>query len=140
MFSNNREDLRQMYFSVFEKLNSKEVLTPLENQIAEVIQQHPEYHTFLQDENAKIDQDFSVELGQNNPFLHLGLHLALREQVGTNRPAGIQAIYQKQCKKYADIHQAEHSMIEVLAEAIWESQKSGKAPDDNVYLESLKSI
>lgn len=140
MFSNNRADLRQMYFEVFEKTKNGSVLTPLENQISEVILQHPEYHAFLEDEDAQVDQDFSVELGQNNPFLHMGLHLALREQVGTNRPIGIQSIYQAQCHKLGDQHKAEHGMIEILAESIWSAQKNNTAPDERAYLENLKAL
>ena len=36
-------------------------------------------------------------------------------------------IYKKLCTKYADPHEAEHQMIECLAESIWEAQRHGHA-------------
>ena len=30
-------------------------------------------------------------------------------------------------------------MLEVLAEQLWEAQRGGKAPDENAYLERLRS-
>ncbi|WP_204318325.1 DUF1841 family protein [Serratia marcescens] len=44
----------------------------------------------------------SVELGETNPFLHMGLHLAVREQVATDRPQGIRTVYTKLIEKYQD--------------------------------------
>ena len=31
-------------------------------------------------------------------------------------------------------------MLEVLAEQLWEAQRSGKPPDENVYLERLRGL
>jgi hypothetical protein len=31
-------------------------------------------------------------------------------------------------------------MLEVLAEQLWEAQRGGKAPDENAYLERLKTL
>lgn len=139
MFTNDRNTLRQMYFDAYQKLQSGEVMTPLEDQIAQVVLMHPEYQAFLRDENTQIDQEFPIELGQNNPFLHMGLHMALLEQTSTNRPAGIAALYKKQLKKTGDAHLADHCFIEHLAEAIWSAQRNGTPPDEQAYFEKLKS-
>ena len=37
-------------------------------------------------------------------------------------------------------HEAEHRMLDVLAEQIWEAQRAGRAPDENAYLESLRGL
>ena len=41
--------------------------------------------------NTPLDRDYTPEGGQANPFLHMGLHLGIREQVATDRPAGLPA-------------------------------------------------
>ncbi len=140
MFTHDRISLRSFYLDTFRKAQENQILTPLETQVFELLKMHPEYISEL--ENIKIlEKDFSVELGEINPFLHLGLHLGLREQVLTNRPQGITEIYQKLLiQNQQDTHQTEHQMMDYLAEALWVSQKYQTAPNEQQYLESLKKI
>jgi hypothetical protein len=70
----------------------------------------------------------------------MGLHLAVREQVATNRPLGITELYAKLAASAGGSHEAEHRMIEVLAEQLWEAQRAGKPPDENAYLARLLSL
>lgn len=135
----DRQQLRQYYFDIWQKHLNREVLQPLEVLIAQVLAKHPEYHQYLNDPDS-LNKDFTPEMGESNPFLHMGLHLALEEQIQTNRPEGIIGIYQRLLKKYQDIHQAEHAMIECLAEAIWVAQRNHSAPDEAAYLECLKKL
>lgn len=136
MFGTDRNKLRLMYKSAWEKFQQQKILTPLETQITDVIKEHPEYHDFV----LQLDKDFLPENGETNPFLHMGLHLGLREQLSTNRPAGISKIYKKLLKKSADPHAAEHSMIDCLAEAMWSAQVNNTQPDEAAYLKSLKKL
>ena len=91
----NREQLRQMYLDAWRKFSAQAPLEPLEAQLAAVIAEHPEYVPWLESGEEALSADFTPEGGEANPFLHMGLHLALREQVATNRPAGIAEIHQK---------------------------------------------
>jgi hypothetical protein len=70
----------------------------------------------------------------------MGLHLAIREQVATNRPHGITELHAKLSARTGGAHEAEHRMLEVLAEALWEAQRAGKSPDENAYLERLRTL
>jgi hypothetical protein len=70
----------------------------------------------------------------------MGLHLAIREQVATNRPAGITELHAKLATRSGGAHEAEHRMLEALAEALWEAQRGGKPPDENAYLERLRML
>ena len=136
MFGNDRNQLRKMYKTAWEKFQQQKILTPLEIQITDVIKEHPEYHDFI----LQLDKDFLPESGETNPFLHMGLHLGLREQLATNRPQGIADIYQRLIKLKGSPHDAEHSMIECLAEAMWSSQVNNTPPDETKYLLSLKKL
>jgi hypothetical protein len=78
MFANaGREELRRRYLSAWQRRRDGLPLEPLDAQIADVIELHPEYQALLEDP-AALDQAFTVEQGRINPFLHMGLHLALR--------------------------------------------------------------
>lgn len=138
IFGQDRGELRKMYRDAWQKRQSQKPLTPLEQQIADVIAEHPEYITTVS--AADLDGDFPPEAGQTNPFLHMGLHLGLREQVATDRPAGIRSVWQQLTQRSGDAHDAEHRMIECLAETLWEAQSANSMPDEQRYLERLKRL
>ena len=76
-----------------------------------------------------------------NPFLHLALHLALREQVGTEPPALASPASTGDLRVASGSpHAAEHRMIEVLATVLWDAQRAGRAPDESDYLERLRRL
>lgn len=138
MFGQDRDTLRQYYHQVWQKWQQQQPLSPLEQQIAVVIQEHPEYHPALANSEHH-QQEYFVENGQSNPYLHMGLHLAIREQVATNRPAGITEIYQQLLQKHnGEQLSAEHQMMECLAESIWQAQRSQQMPDEAAYLNALR--
>jgi hypothetical protein len=138
--NDQREQLRKFYYESWKKhLKQKEKLSPLEQQVVAAIKEHPEYHQLLENEEAGIDADFLPEMGDNNPFLHLGMHLGLREQVSTDRPPGIAELYQR-LVALKGIHDAEHEMMECLAEMIWQAQQNNVQPDENTYLDCLGKI
>ena len=135
----SRDQLRRLYCESWRKYRAGVPLEPLEAQIAAVIAEHAEYIPLLESPQA-LAQDFTPEGGHENPFLHLGLHLAIREQVCTDRPAGIAAVHASLCRRLGDPHAAEHAMIERLAEALWEAQRAGLMPDEQRYLERLRAL
>lgn len=136
----DRSGLRRLYVEAWRKHRAGRPLEPLEHQIVTVIEQHPEYHVLLEDEAEALGRDFTPEAGQSNPFLHMGLHLAIREQAATDRPSGIAAIRIQLAERLADSHEAEHRMLERLAEALWLSQRTGQPPDEDAYVESLREM
>ena len=137
IFGQDRQELRRMYADAWQKHRDSLPLSPLEAQIADVMTQHPEYHDAI---TGDLERDFSVEGGQTNPFLHMGLHLGIREQVSTNRPAGIAAMFKALATRVGSSHDAEHRMIDCLAETLWEAQSKKTPPDEAAYLERLRRL
>jgi len=136
----DRSSLRRSYIEAWRKRREALPSEPLEHQIADVVELHPEYHPVLDQDTDALQRDYAPEGGQSNPFLHMGMHLAIREQVSTNRPAGIAAIHAALAARLGSVHEAEHRMIECLGEALWRSQRSGLPPDEAAYLEALRKI
>jgi Domain of unknown function (DUF1841) len=135
----NRDQMRRMYLEAWRKFSTKAPLEPLEAQLAAVIAEHPEYVTWLEADEKALGAEFTPEGGQQNPFLHMGLHLAIREQVATNRPAGIAEVHAKLSARLG-AHEAEHAMLEPLAETLWEAQRQRRMPDEQAYLERLRKL
>ncbi len=135
----SRDQVRQVYLDVWSKMQGKKLLEPMEAIIADIIQSHPEYHNLLDKGEHARDQDFLPEQGKTNPFLHMGMHIALREQANTDRPVGFRSIYQKLSDKHGQ-HKAEHAMMECLAEALWRSQRDNLPFDEIAYVSSLEKL
>jgi hypothetical protein len=133
----SRDQLRRMYVEAWRKHRERLPMEPLEAQIADVIAAHPEYHALFNEPERALHEDYTPERGESNPFLHLGLHLAIREQVGTDRPAGIRAAYQALVLRRGQ-HDAEHLIADCLGRALWEAQRSGQPPDEQAYLEAVR--
>ena len=138
IFGQDRDELRRMYRDAWRRFRDGEVLTPLQAQIANVVREHPEYQDVI--ESTSTATEFTPEGGKSNPYLHMGLHLAIREQVATDRPAGIRDVFERLSASSGDAHAAEHRMLECLAESLWEAQRDGVMPDEAAYLEKLKRL
>ena len=139
MFGQDRTELRQMFFTSWKKHQNKQLMEPLEAVVAKIIELHPEYHTLLEDETRQVDKDYTPEMGQTNPFLHMAMHISIQEQLSTKRPTGIEQLYQSILNKNKDPHETEHLMMECLGKMLWEAQSQNRAPDENDYLSCLKN-
>ncbi len=139
MFGQDRTELRQMFFTAWKKHQNKQIMEPLEAVVAKIVELHPEYHALLENEASEIDKDYTPEMGQTNPFLHMAMHISIQEQLSTKRPAGIEHLYQSMLNKHKDPHETEHMMMECLGKMLWEAQSQNKMPDENDYLICLKS-
>jgi len=138
IFSHDRRALRKMYRDAWAKSKRGALLSPLEAQIAAVIEQHPEYHAAIGHED--LEAEFTPEAGATNPYLHLGMHLAIREQVATDRPPGIAGVFRDLADRRGDALAAEHLMMEALGETLWEAQRDNRTPDEVAYLERLRQL
>ncbi len=133
----SRDELRRVYVEAWRKRRAGLPVEPLEAQVADVIALHPEYHTALERDGDAVARDYTPEGGQSNPFLHMGLHLAVRDQIATDRPAGMRQAFESLAGRIGSAHDAEHRIIECLAEAMWEAQRSGRPPDEAAYLQRV---
>lgn len=135
-----RTALRRTWLDVWRKLAERRPLEPLEAQIAAVIEAHPEYAALLRSGEDALGADFTPEGGRENPFLHMGMHLAIRDQVSTNRPSGIASVHSRLSRKLGTAHAAEHAMMAALGETLWEAQRAGRLPDEQAYLGRLERL
>lgn len=139
LLPSDREGLRAFYVEAWRKRREGLPAEPLEIQVADIVAEHPEYQPLLEGDEDTLQRDWTPEGGESNPFLHMGLHLALREQVATDRPAGIAGLHRSLAARLGR-HEAEHRMAECLAEALWRAQRDNTLPDEAAYLESLRRL
>jgi hypothetical protein len=130
----SRDQLRRAYAEAWAKHLARSPLAPLEAQIADVVGAHPEYQRIVSDADTAVGFEQDTALAADNPFLHMGLHLAVREQVSIDRPPGVCDLKRQLQARYGDAHLAEHALMEALGEELWTAQREGRAPDESRYL------
>ena len=136
MFSQDRKKQRKYLADSWQKYIKNKPLEPLEKQLVSIIEIHPEYHYLI----GNIDSEYFPEQGEVNPFLHINLHLALRDQLSINQPNGIKEAHQKLVNQHKDPHVVEHFMMECIAEMIYLSQKNMTAMDQESYLNCITCL
>ena len=138
MFNPTREQVRQFFCKAWRKHRERLILEGAEVTAADLIEHHPEYQALLENPQAAIEQEFTPDGGQMNPFLHLSLHLAIADQISIDQPPGIRAAYHA-LRARLDVHEAEHTILECLGETLWRSQSEGKPLDAVAYLACIES-
>ena len=113
------------------------MLTGMEDLALHIILIHPEYHGMLDDPERYQHKDYLPEMGDTNPFLHMRMHMAIKEQLSIDQPAGIRERFERLLKKAGDEHIALHHIMECLAEMIWQAQRSSSEMDASVYFDCL---
>ncbi|AFL75241.1 DUF1841 family protein [Thiocystis violascens] len=138
MFSSDRNSHRDVFIQAWKKARAEQPLEPLERQIVGILRQHPEYQPFLEAEDSALERDFPPEQGEANPFLHLGLHMVILEQLSIDQPAGIRKLYRNLARRTGDAHEAEHRIMACLAESLWKLQHDRQPFNENDYLDCIR--
>jgi hypothetical protein len=138
VFDPSQHDVREFFCTARRKLRGGEPLTPLEAIAADWIDEHPEYDGDLADVDAARHAHYPVEGGRTNPFLHLSMHLSISEQVSIDQPPGIRQAFELLRLRLGSAHAAQHEVMECLGEMIWQSQRSGRPPDGERYLDCVR--
>ena len=140
MFGQDRDQTRQVFIQAWQKQQDNKPLEPLEEIIVTIISQHPEYQGLLANTDKALGAEYLPENGETNPFLHMGMHIAIHEQLSTDRPVGIAGIFQQLVMQAGDAHHAEHQVMDCLGEMLWQAQRDQRMPDEQAYLGCLRKL
>jgi len=135
-----REATREVFFSAWQTYRAGQPLHGVQKLVVEVALAHPEYHAVLDDVQSFANRDYTPEMGQTNPFLHMGMHIAIAEQLSLDEPRGIRERYASLCARFGDPHAAQHQIMECLGEVLWQAQRDQTRPDTQRYLECLEAL
>lgn len=141
MYDVNTHDVRRFFAHVWRQRLNPLSLDGLQLKALRIIEAHQEYAKYLENVEDYLDKEWKPDGGEENPFLHLSLHLSIQEQAAIDQPPGIRAIHESLCGRFSDDWvAAEHLMIEALAETIWEAQRYGGGLDVNAYMTRLRRL
>lgn len=136
----SRDETRAVFFDAWYKYKAQEKLTPMQEQLVQLIEAHPEYLDIFNHPEKYKDVDFKVADHEENPFLHLGCHYTILEQVSIDQPQGMRSVYEQLVKQTKDVHEAEHQIMGILGKLIWKMLKEDKAFDQQDYLKQIQQL
>lgn len=137
MFNPSQADVRNFFFDIIDKVNAKHQLSDLEKIAFSIILEHPEYKNILENRSKYLDYQWTVEMGETNPFLHLSMHMSIIEQISIDQPKGIKSLYNELKIHFKDQHKATHELMDCLAEMLWQAQSANTPPDMQIYFNCI---
>ena len=140
MFEPSQADVRRFFCTVYSKWKSAQPMDALETLASQWIAEHPEHHADFADVDAALSRMYEVKEGQTNPFLHLSMHLSISEQCSIDQPRGIRQAVELLTARRDSLHQAHHETMEALGRMVWESQRSGRPPDGQAYIDAVQRL
>lgn len=138
MFNPSQADVRRFFCEVHRKQWAAEPMQAIETLAGLWVAEHPEYHAELTDADTAIARMGEVQEASVNPFLHLSMHLSISEQCSIDQPPGIRQAVELLSARRGDLHTAHHEVMECLGRMLWESQRAGRPPDGEAYIEQVR--
>jgi hypothetical protein len=132
MFNPTQADVRRFFCAVHAKTLLQQPMEAIESLASQWMAEHPEYHAELSDVDAALERMGELGTGRDNPFLHLSMHLSISE------PPGIRQAVELLTARRDDLHIAHHEVMECLGTMLWESQRAGRPPDGQAYIDQVR--
>lgn len=134
----SQADVRRFFCGVYAKAHAGQPLEAVELLLSQWIAEHPEFHAELADLDAALLTMKDVRPEQENPFLHLSMHLSISEQCSIDQPRGIRQAVELLTARRQSLHAAHHEVMECLGRMVWESQRAGRPPDGEAYIACIQ--
>lgn len=138
MFNPSQADVRRFFCAVHGKAQARQPMDALETLAGQWLAEHPEYHPELASVESALARAFDGTDGAPNPFLHLSMHLSISEQCSIDQPRGIRQAVELLAGRRGSLHDAHHETMECLGQMMWDSQRSGRPPDGDAYIDCVQ--
>lgn len=139
IFGRQRDQFRQVFVDAWCKARQGVPLEPMERTIVSIIDAHPEYHGILAEPDC-LTRDFPEQGVEANPFLHMAMHIAIIEQITSDRPSGIRDLFESLRAQFHDSHELEHALMQCLAQSLRDAREQGRVPDEGRYLACIRQL
>lgn len=137
LYQPSQADVRHFFCSIYAKAVANASLEAIEIIASQWMDEHHEYHADFSDMDAALLKLEQPDDGKTNPFLHLSMHLTISEQCSIDQPRGIRQAVELLTARLDSLHDAHHVAMECLGQMIWESQRAGRPPDGQSYVEAV---
>lgn len=138
MFQPSAADVRRFFCGVLAKQRAGQPMEAIEVLAGRWIDEHPEHHAELADLEAALARLQGPDAARSEAFLHLSMHLSISEQCSIDQPPGIRQAVELLAARRGDLHAAHHEVMECLGTMLWESQRAGRPPDGQAYIDAVR--
>jgi hypothetical protein len=123
------------FCSVYAKAQAGQSLEAIETIASLWMDEHPEYVAELADVNAALQTLSAGADDQNNAFFAF-VDAFVDHRAVQHRPAtwAFARAVELLTHRLDSLHDAHHAVMECLGQMLWESQRSGRAPDGQAYV------
>src|ERR1035437_8474379 len=135
MFNPSQADVRRFFCDVYAKAQTGQTLEAIETIASLWLDEHHEYHAEMADLDAALRQMGQIQEDKTSAFLHLSMHLSITKQCSIDQPRGIRQAVELLTHRLDSLHDAHHAVMECLGQMIWESQRAGRPPDGQAYID-----
>ena len=123
---------------IWRKVNDNKDLTEEEDLLAEQMQAHPEYGDLW--ESEEMAEHLFDPTREENPFLHVSLHVVLERQIRSGQPPCVRRTVERLEVQGEDPHDVRHAVLRVLVGEIWEIMTQQRKFDVKRYCEEIEKL
>jgi len=124
---------------VWRKMNENADLTGEEELLAAQLAGHPEYGEIWENKEMG-DHFFDPTKQEENPFLHISLHVMLERQIQSNNPPCVSKTIERLTALGEDPHDVQHAILRILVQEIWEVMIRRRSFDVKRYCEQIEAL
>lgn len=110
-----------------------------EKVLAEQMVAHQNYHEIWENIDKIAEHAFDPAKDEN-PFLHISLHVTLERQISENEPPAAREAYERLVGNGEDPHDARHAILRVLVQEMWHVMTQGHEFNHQRYREELEKL
>ena len=107
--------------------------------LADLMEMHPQYYGFWESIEQYGDRFFDPTC-EDNPFLHVSLHVAVERQIRAGAPLLVLQTVQRLVARGDDPHDARHAVMAVLVRQLWDRTMQGRPFDVQRYAAELERL
>jgi len=123
---------------IWRKMNANADLTEEEEILAEQMQAHPEYGEVWEDK--QLGDHLFDPTKEENPFLHVSLHVMLERQVRANEPPCVRKTIERLTALGEDPHEVQHAILRILVQQLWAVMTQRRPFDMKQYREEIEKL
>jgi len=123
---------------VWHKVNENADLTEEEELLAEQMQAHSEYSEVW--ENKDLGEHFFDLTKEENPFLHISLHVMLERQIRSNNPPYVRRAIERLAAQGEDPHDVQHAILRILVSEMWAVMTQRRPFNLKQYCDQIESL
>ena len=128
---------QEIFLNIWRKRDERHNMNEEERHFLKAMEDHPEMEKIWN--SNSIYENLNRE-NEENPFAHIAFHTIIRNQIERNDPPIVNEAYKKLIAKGANEHEAEHHLMVIMADEIFNMIKEQRMFDEAKYKDRISKF